>query len=77
MLCYCLKNRKNTEFKNPSAIKTKSERVIVLLKCVVLDSKKARFIENKETSKLFCKLRLETHLSKIPVFGDNIWQLLR
>ena len=64
MLCYCLKNRKNTEFKNPSAIKTKSERVIFLLKCVVLDSKKARFIENKEISKLFCKLRLETHYVK-------------
>ena len=61
MLCYCLKNRKIAEFKNPSAIKTKNKRVIFLLNCVVFDSKKARFIENKETSKLFCKLRLETH----------------
>ena len=53
MLCYCLKNRKNTEFKNPSAIKTKSERVIFLLKCVVLDSKKQDLLKTKKQANYF------------------------
>ena len=40
MLSYCLKYRKNTEGKNPKALKTKNGRIMLLSKCAVYDDKK-------------------------------------
>ena len=45
MLSYCLKCRKNTESKNPNAVKTKNERIMLLSKCAICDSKKLKFIK--------------------------------
>ena len=35
MLSYCLQCRKNTENKNPKVVKTKNERIMLLLKCAL------------------------------------------
>ena len=35
MLSYYLMSRKNTESKNPKAVKTKNERIMLLSKCAV------------------------------------------
>ena len=39
MLTYYLKYRKNTESKNPNAVKIKNERLMLLSKCAVLTVK--------------------------------------
>ena len=48
MLSYCWKYRKNTESKNPKVVRTKNERITLLSKCVVCDSKKWKFINPEE-----------------------------
>ena len=35
MLLYCLKCRKDAESKNPKVVKTKNERIMLLLNCAV------------------------------------------
>ena len=48
MLSYCLRCRKNTESKNPKAIKTKNGRIMISSKCAACGSKKSRFIISKK-----------------------------
>ena len=62
---YCLKCRKNTESKNPKVARTKNGRIILLLKCVVCDSEKSKFIKEQEPSGLLSSLAIKTRLSKI------------
>ena len=45
MLSYCWICRKNTESKNRKVGKTKNRRIMLLLKCVVCDSKNSKFIK--------------------------------
>ena len=65
MLSYCLKCRKNTESKNPKVVRTKNERIMLLSKCEVCDSKKMKFIKEQETSGLLSGLEIKVLLSKI------------
>ena len=46
MLSYCLKCRKNTENKNPKAVRTENGRMKLLSKCAVCDCKKPKLIKN-------------------------------
>ena len=59
MLSCCLKCRKNTESKNQRIAKTKSGRIILLLKCAVCDSKKSKFIKQQEVSGLLSSLGIK------------------
>ena len=52
MLSYCLKCRRNAERKNPQFVRTKNGRIMLLSKCAVCDSKKSKFIKQKEASGL-------------------------
>ena len=45
MLFYCLKCRKNTESKNPKAVRTKKGRIMFLPKFEVCGSKISKFIK--------------------------------
>ena len=45
MLAHCLKSSKNTESENPKFVKTKNERIMILSKCSVCDSKKLKSIK--------------------------------
>ena len=47
MLSYCLEDRKNAEKKNPKIVRTKNERIMLLSKCAVCDSKKSKFIKEQ------------------------------
>ena len=69
MLSYCLKCRKNTESKNPKALRIKNGRKMLLLKCVVCDSKKSKFIKEQEASGLLSSLGKNTPLNDIPLLG--------
>ena len=48
MLSYCLKCRKNKEYKSRKATKTKTGGVMLLSKCAVSDRKKSKFIKKQE-----------------------------
>ena len=65
MLSYCLKCRKNTESKNPIVERSKNERITLLSKCAVCDSKKSKIIKQEEAGGILSNLRIKTHLSKI------------
>ena len=69
MLSYCLKCRKNTESKNPKALRIKNGRKMLLLKCVVCDSKKSKFIKEQEASGLLSSLGKNTPINDIPLLG--------
>ena len=48
MLFYCLKCRKNTESKNPKAVRTKKGKILLLSNCTVCNSKKLKFLKEQE-----------------------------
>ena len=74
MLSYCLKCRKNTESKNPKVVRTKTGRIMLLSKCEVCDSKKLKFIKEREASELLLSsLRIKTPLNKIPLLDPLIF----
>ena len=54
-------NVKNTESKNPKVERSKNERIMLLSKCTVHDSKKSKFIKQQVASRWSSRL-----LSKIP-----------
>ena len=69
MLSHCLKCRKNTESKNPKTVKPKNERIMLLTKCEVFDSKKPKFIKGEEASELLSSLGIKTPLNELLLFG--------
>ena len=76
MLSYCLKCGKNTEIKickKKKKKKKKNERIIILSKYVVCDSKKSKFIKQKEAGGLLSNLGTKTSLSKIPLVGPLLF----
>ena len=56
MKSYCLKCRENTENIKPRVSKTSNGRTMVLSKCAICNSKKSRFIRNKEAKGLLSNL---------------------
>ena len=68
MLLYCLKCRKNTEGKNQKVARTKN-RIIILSKFAVCDSKTLKFVKEQDVRGLLSSLRIKTPLSKIPLSG--------
>ena len=62
--------RKNTENRNLKVIKIKNGRIMILSKYAVCDSKKARFVEEQETSGLLSNLQIKTPLNKILLVGS-------
>ena len=72
-MSYCLKCRKNTESKNPKVARTKNERIMLLSKCKVCDTKKSKFIKEQESGRLLNSLGIKTILSKIPLVGPLLF----
>ena len=73
MLSYCLKYRTNTENKNSKVARTKNERIMLLLKCVVCDCEKSKFIKQQEASGLLSSLGIKSPLSKTPLVGPVLF----
>ena len=73
MLSYCLKCRKNTESKNPKVVKAKNGKIMLLSKCAVCDSKKSKFIKEREASGLLGSLEIKAPLNKIPLLGPLLF----
>ena len=70
MSLYCLKCRTNAENKNSKAAKIKIERITLLLKRAVCDSKKLKCIKKEEASRLL-RLRIKTPLGKVTTLGKT------
>ena len=67
MKIYCLKCRKDTENIDPKMVRTKSNRLIMQLKCSVFGIKKSRFVKEQEAKDLLSNLGIKTPLSNIPL----------
>ena len=67
MESYCLKCKRNTENIGPKDSASSNGRVMILSKCTICDSKKPRFIKNKEAKGLLSKLSIKTPLNKVPI----------
>ena len=52
METYCAKGKKNTTNKNSNVRRTKQNRLILTLNCVVFGKRKSNFIKNQEASRL-------------------------
>ena len=63
MLHYCLKCIKNMDSKNPEVTNANKEKLMLLSKCAVCDSKILRFIKNQEPEKLL------SMTDEIPILG--------
>ena len=74
MWSYCLKCRKNTESKKPKVVGTKNERIMLLSKSAVNDSKKSKFIKEQGTSGLLSSLGIKTPFSKITLVGPLLFR---
>ena len=70
MKSYCLKCRKNNENINPKVSKTGDNRIMVLSKCAICDSKKSRFMKNQQAKEILSNFGIKTPLSKVPILGD-------
>ena len=73
MLLSCLKCRKNTESKNPKVARTKNERIMLLSKCAVCNSKKSKFIKQQEASGILSSSGIKIPLSKISLVGPLLF----
>ena len=69
-----MKCKKNTEENvNSKVIEIKNGKTMLLSKCDVCNSKKPRFIKEKEAKGLLSSLGLKTPLNKIPLLGDPLF----
>ena len=73
MESYCLKCKKYTENINPRVSGTSNGKMMILSKCAICNSKKSRFIKNREAKGLLSELGIKTALSKIPILGDILF----
>ena len=70
---YCLNCRKNTESKNLKVAMKKVGRIMLLSQFAVRDSKKSKFIKEKEAGGLLSYLEIKTPLNKIPSLGPLLF----
>ena len=73
MVLYCLKCIKNAKSKNSKVAKTRNGRIMLLSKFAVWDSKKSKFIKEKDASGLLSSLGIKTPLSKVRLVGPFLF----
>ena len=68
-----MKCRKNIESKNLKGLETKSERVMLLLKCAVCDGRTLKLIKEQEARWLLSSLGIRTSSSQIPLLDPLLF----
>ena len=68
-----MKWRKSTVGKNPKVVKTKNDRIMLLSKRAVCDSKKLEFIKEQQARGLLSKLGIRIPLSQIPMLSPILF----
>ena len=69
----CLKCKKHTKNIDPEVSSTSNGKFIILSKCTIYGSKKSKFINKQQASRLLSKLGIKTPLSKVPILGDVLF----
>ena len=69
MKIYCVKCKKGTENVDPNMVRTKNDRLIMQVKCLVCGIKKSRFLKEQEAEGLLSNLEIKTPMSKIPLLN--------
>ena len=59
--------------KNPEVVTTKSRRIMLLSKCLVWNSKKSKFLKEKETRGWLSSLGIRASLRQIPFVGPILF----
>ena len=73
MKTYCVKCKRDTENIDSKMVRTKTNRLVMQLKCSVCGIKKSRFVKEQETKGLLSNLGIKTTLSKIPLLNIFFW----
>ena len=73
MLSYCWKRKKDTKSLNPKVSKTINEKIMLLSKCAVCNSKRSRFIKEPEARGFITKLGIKIYLIKIPLLSNILF----
>ena len=69
MKTYCVKCKRDTENIDSKMVRTKTNWLVMQLKCSVCGIKKSRFVKEQETKGLLSSLGIKTPLSKIPLLN--------
>ena len=69
MNSYCLSCKKDTKNIDPTVVKTKNNRLMMLSKCSVCNNKKSKFIKEQEARGLLSNLGIRAPLSQIPLLN--------
>ena len=70
---YCLKFKKFAKNIDPQVSSTSNDKVMILSKCAICNSKKYKFINKQEAKGLLSKLGIKTPLSKVPILGNILF----
>ena len=73
MLSCCLRCGENTKSIGPLVSKAINGGTIILSKCAVCNTRKARFIKKQEAKGFLINLSIRTLLSKIPILRDILF----
>ena len=73
MESYCLKCRKYTKNINPQVLRTSNDKLMILSKCAICNSRKSKYINKQETKGLLNNLGIKTPLNKIPMLGNILF----
>ena len=73
MESYCLKCKKHTKNIDPQVSSTSNDKLMILSKCAICNSKKSKFNNKLEAKGLLSNLGIKTPLRKIPLLGDILF----
>ena len=73
MESYCIKCKKNTESIDPQVSSTSNQKMMILSKCRICNSKKSKLFSKQDAKGLLSKLGIKTPLNKIPLPGDILF----
>ena len=73
METYCLKCKKYTKNIKPQISSTSNNKIMMISKCAVCNSRKCKFIKKQEAEGLLSNLGIKSPLNKIPLLGDILF----
>ena len=66
---YCLVCRKYTKNNNPKIVRNRQNKLMIQSNWATCDSKKSRFIKEKQARGILSNLGIKTPLSKVPLLN--------
>ena len=66
---YCLVCRKYTKNNNPKIVRNRQNRLMIQSNCATCESKRSRFIKERQAMGILSNLGFKTPLSKVPLLN--------